>query len=160
MRIISINKIKFDEQSDEKSAKLILETMVGRGGVLGKSFQELRKVYDSIKEKDRIGFCIDTCHVFAEGLYDLRKKEEIDKIKISMNKYILFSLLVVIGQAAQVQATEFVSPGGVHEECKIAPHIPDGEYSSDDEEDFFLLTIANVALQVLAWGKHPVWRGC
>ena len=84
--IISINKIKFDEQSEESSfsakprAKLILETMVGRGGVLGKTFEELRYVYSLVDRKDRIGFCIDTCHVFAEGLYDLRKKEEIDKM--------------------------------------------------------------------------------
>ena len=73
----SINKINFN---NIKSCKLLLETMVGRGGVLGRTFDELKQVYDLIENKDRIGFCIDTCHVFSEGLYDLRKKDEIDKM--------------------------------------------------------------------------------
>ena len=76
---ISINKIKFNSH-EKNPSKLILETMVGRGGVLGKTFYELKKVYDLVECKERIGFCIDTCHVFSEGLYDLRKKEEIDKM--------------------------------------------------------------------------------
>ncbi len=73
----SINKIDFS--NIKNGAKLILETMVGRGGVLGRTFYELKKVYDMIEEdkKKYIGFCIDTCHIFAEGLYDLRKKENI-----------------------------------------------------------------------------------
>jgi deoxyribonuclease-4 len=70
--------------------------MVGRGGVLGKSFQELRKVYDLINEKDRIGFCIDTCHVFAEGLYDLRQIKEIDRMFEDFDKIIGLDKLVLI----------------------------------------------------------------
>jgi deoxyribonuclease-4 len=89
----SINKINFKEI---KKTKLILETMVGRGGVLGKSFQELRKVYDLINEKDRIGFCIDTCHVFAEGLYDLRQIKEIDRMFEDFDKIIGLDKLVLI----------------------------------------------------------------
>jgi apurinic endonuclease APN1 len=70
----SINKIDF---SNIKKSKLILETMVGRGGVLGRSFNELKYVYDNVNEKRCIGFCIDTCHIFSEGLYDIRKKDNI-----------------------------------------------------------------------------------
>jgi len=61
----SINHLEFS------STPLLIETMVGRGGVLGKNFTELALMYDKIQEKDKVGFCLDTCHIFAEGLFDL-----------------------------------------------------------------------------------------
>jgi len=94
---ISINKINFDNvPEDQNKSKLILETMVGRGGVLGRTFEELKYVYDLVENKERIGFCIDTCHVFAEGLYDLREKEEIDKMFYDFDKVIGLDKLCLI----------------------------------------------------------------
>ena len=93
---ISINKIKFEKNTTNTGAKLILETMVGRGGVLGRTFEELRYVYDQVDHKERIGFCIDTCHVFAEGLYDLRKKEEIDRMFEDFDRIIGLDKLCLI----------------------------------------------------------------
>jgi len=81
----SINKINFTKNS----CKLILETMVGRGGVLGTSFEDLYKIYNMLNEdkKEFIGICIDTCHIFAEGLYKLDGKEDIDKMFNDFQKY-------------------------------------------------------------------------
>jgi deoxyribonuclease IV len=81
----SINKINFTKDS----CKLILETMVGRGGVLGTSFEDLYKIYNMLNEdkKSYIGICIDTCHIFAEGLYKLDGKEDIDKMFNDFQKY-------------------------------------------------------------------------
>jgi deoxyribonuclease-4 len=81
----SINKINF--KSGDK--KLILETMVGRGGVLGTSFEDLYYIYNQIHEnkKKYIGICIDTCHVFAEGLYRLNNKDDIEKMFQDFLKY-------------------------------------------------------------------------
>jgi len=72
----SINKLELNKLTN--GSKLILETMVGAGGVLGTSFKELKIVYDNIIEKDKIGICIDTCHIFAEGNYELSKIEMIN----------------------------------------------------------------------------------
>ena len=69
----SINKLVFD------STPLLIETMVGRGGVLGKNFDELALMYNSIQDRDHVGFCLDTCHVFAEGLFDLGTNTGIDE---------------------------------------------------------------------------------
>ena len=65
---------------DEGNSYLILETMVGNAGVIGNTFKELKFIYDKIEKKNRIGICIDTCHIFAEGLYRLNNKEDIDKM--------------------------------------------------------------------------------
>lgn len=59
---------------------LCLETMVGCGGVLGKSLEELNYIVDKVENKDGIGICLDTCHLFAEGSYNLNKEVEIDKL--------------------------------------------------------------------------------
>ena len=65
---------------DEGNSYLILETMVGNAGVIGNTFEELKFIYDKIEKKNRVGICIDTCHIFAEGLYRLNNKEDIDKM--------------------------------------------------------------------------------
>lgn len=51
--------------------RVLLETTAGQGAVLGSSFDEMRAIVDGVRDSDRIGFCFDTCHVFAAG-YDLR----------------------------------------------------------------------------------------
>lgn len=71
----SINNINFVSDS----APLLLETMVGKGGVLGKNYDELALVYSLVEDKDKIGFCLDTCHIFSEGNYDLGTINGIDK---------------------------------------------------------------------------------
>ena len=70
----SINKLNLT------STPLLLETMVGRGGVLGCNFHELAQVYHNVQDKDNVGFCLDTCHIFGEGMYDISKVDEVDKM--------------------------------------------------------------------------------
>ena len=49
----------------------LLENMAAGGNVLGSTFEDLRDTIALIKNKDRVGVCLDTCHAFAAG-YDLR----------------------------------------------------------------------------------------
>ena len=49
---------------------LLLETMAGTGSEVGRSFEELRAVMEASGQGDRLGVCLDTCHVF-DGGYDL-----------------------------------------------------------------------------------------
>ena len=49
---------------------VLLETMAGKGSEVGRSFDELRAIIDSTDGGDRLGVCLDTCHVW-DGGYDI-----------------------------------------------------------------------------------------
>ena len=49
---------------------ILLETMAGKGSEVGRSFEELRQIVDAARDGDRIGVCLDTCHVYDAG-YDV-----------------------------------------------------------------------------------------
>jgi apurinic endonuclease APN1 len=71
-------------KSDPKSI-LVIETNAGQGNNIGDTFEEVAALLKGIKDKDRIGVCLDTAHTFASG-YDLVDKgakaiiDEFDKI--------------------------------------------------------------------------------
>ncbi|MGE0009658.1 MAG: deoxyribonuclease IV [Candidatus Babeliales bacterium] len=56
------------------STIICLENMAGQGTIVGHTFEQLKFIRDSVPQKNRIGFCFDTCHAFAAG-YDLRTSE-------------------------------------------------------------------------------------
>ncbi|MCI2113427.1 MAG: deoxyribonuclease IV [Ruminococcus sp.] len=49
---------------------VLLETMAGKGTEIGGKFEELSAIIDGVENKDKIGVCLDTCHVFDAG-YDI-----------------------------------------------------------------------------------------
>jgi deoxyribonuclease-4 len=51
--------------------QLLLETTAGQGDTLGSTFEQLARIVDRSRRADRLGICLDTCHIFAAG-YDLR----------------------------------------------------------------------------------------
>ncbi|WP_457573945.1 deoxyribonuclease IV [Desulfolithobacter sp.] len=53
---------------------VLLETTAGQGTGLGHRFQELAAIIDLSRYPDRLGICVDTCHIFAAG-YDIRTAE-------------------------------------------------------------------------------------
>jgi apurinic endonuclease APN1 len=81
-------------------AKLILENSAGQGTSLATTLDELKIILDGVdaKNKDNMGVCIDTCHIFAYGDYDLRKRDEVDRLfkdfdrKIGMENFSLLHL--------------------------------------------------------------------
>ncbi|RVU98724.1 deoxyribonuclease IV [Coriobacteriales bacterium OH1046] len=54
-----------------QSTTVLLETMVGKGSEIGRSFEELARIIDGVREKQLLGVCLDTCHVW-DGGYDVR----------------------------------------------------------------------------------------
>lgn len=54
----------------EQHTRVLLETMAGKGSEVGRSFEELRKILDKVELPDKMGVCLDTCHVFDAG-YDI-----------------------------------------------------------------------------------------
>ena len=60
---------------------IILENTAGTKNNVGSKFEELKYIFDNVKDNSRIGFCFDTCHAFAAG-YDLSsRKSTLDTIK-------------------------------------------------------------------------------
>lgn len=54
----------------DSKACIALETMAGKGSEIGRSFEELKRIIDKVSLKDKIGVCLDTCHVHDAG-YDI-----------------------------------------------------------------------------------------
>jgi deoxyribonuclease-4 len=54
----------------EQSTIVLLETMAGKGTEVGGRFEELREILDRVELNDKMGICLDTCHVF-DGGYDI-----------------------------------------------------------------------------------------
>ena len=54
----------------ECQTTILLETMAGKGSEIGGTFEEIRKIIDLIELKDKVGVCLDTCHVW-DGGYDI-----------------------------------------------------------------------------------------
>lgn len=54
----------------EQSTVVLLETMAGKGSEIGGNFEELKAIIDGVKCQDKIGVCMDTCHVSDAG-YDI-----------------------------------------------------------------------------------------
>jgi deoxyribonuclease-4 len=53
----------------------LLETTAGQGSTLGWKFEHLAEIIDGVKDPDRLGVCVDTCHIFAAG-YPLGTEKE------------------------------------------------------------------------------------
>ncbi|MCS7257582.1 MAG: deoxyribonuclease IV [Thermomicrobium sp.] len=75
----------------------LLETTAGQGTSLGYRFEQLAAIVERIKEPERVGYCFDTCHVFAAG-YELRTPEgyaatmdEFDRI-LGLDRLFVFHL--------------------------------------------------------------------
>ena len=68
--IAKISEILNEVLTDEQSTMVLLETMSGKGSEVGSTFQELREIIDRVEKNDKLGVCLDTCHVW-DGGYDI-----------------------------------------------------------------------------------------
>lgn len=73
----------------EQTTIVLLETMSGKGTEVGRTFEELQQIIDGVKLKDKLGVCLDTCHVNDAG-YDIVNNldgvlEEFDEV-IGLNR--------------------------------------------------------------------------
>ena len=54
----------------EQTTTVLLETMAGKGSEVGKNFEEIKAIIDKVDLKEKIGVCLDTCHIWDAG-YDI-----------------------------------------------------------------------------------------
>ncbi|KJE93875.1 endonuclease IV [Capsaspora owczarzaki ATCC 30864] len=75
-----------------KAVTVVVESMTGSGNVIGGKFEHLRDIIAHVKDKTRIGVCLDTCHMFAAG-FDLRTRAEYDKVMNDFDRIVGFQYL-------------------------------------------------------------------
>ncbi len=98
-----LNEILWEGQQ----TTVLLETMAGKGSEVGRTFQELRDILDRVNLSDRLGVCLDTCHVF-DGGYDIAGNltgvlEEFDKA-------------IGLGRLRAVHLNDTMNPLGSHKD--------------------------------------------
>lgn len=82
--IQKIAEILNDVLTEEQSTIVLLETMAGKGFEVGGRFEEVRAIINLVEKKEKLGVCLDTCHVWDAG-YDIVNHldevlEEFDRI--------------------------------------------------------------------------------
>lgn len=73
-----------DTLQQSQTTLVLLETMSGKGSEVGRNFEELKQILDKVKLNNKMGICLDTCHIHDAG-YDIINKlddvlDEFDKI--------------------------------------------------------------------------------
>ena len=109
------------EQTAGGEVMVLLETTAGQGSNLGYTFEHLRQTIDSSKHPERLGVCLDTCHVFVAG-YDIRTEdvyhetfEEFDRV-IGLNRLRAFHLNdAKTGYCSRVDRHEHIGEGNLGE---------------------------------------------
>lgn len=77
----TLNKVLFPEMT----TTVLLETMAGKGSEVGRNFDELKAIIDRVELNDKMGVCLDTCHV-NDGGYDI--VNDLDAVIESFDKTI------------------------------------------------------------------------
>lgn len=90
----------------KQTTTVLLETMSGKGSEIGRSFDELKRILDGVKLNEKMGVCLDTCHVSDAG-YDLTK---LDDVLAQFDKEIGLSLLKA------VHLNDSLNPVGAHKD--------------------------------------------
>ena len=78
--------------TENQTTTVLLETMAGKGSEIGRTFEELKMIMDKVYLKDKLGVCLDTCHINDAG-YDV---SNIDKVLEEFDKVIGLDYLKAI----------------------------------------------------------------
>ncbi|MDP8232225.1 MAG: deoxyribonuclease IV [Candidatus Zophobacter franzmannii] len=78
--------------AETKNIIAVIENTAGQGSNLGYSFEHLAEIIKNVDNKDRVGVCIDTCHMFAAG-YDIRTEETFTKSFADFDRIVGFQYL-------------------------------------------------------------------
>ena len=92
---------------ESQTTTVLLETMAGKGSEVGRTFEELRMIYDKVERKDRLRVCFDTCHVNDAG-YDLVNDYEGVLAK--------FDRVLGLDQIAAIHVNDSLNPLGSHKD--------------------------------------------
>jgi len=78
--------------SRTRGVVLVIENTAGQGNNVGYRFEHLARIIELVEEKERIGVCLDTCHMFAAG-YDIRTREAYEMTMREFDEVVGFEYL-------------------------------------------------------------------
>ena len=101
------------------TTQTVLEGTAGQGSAIGNTFEHLAMILSRVDDTDRVGVCLDTCHLFAAG-YDLRTPETFSRTFDAFGSLIGFEKLVAIhtndskkGLGSSVDRHEHIGKGEI-----------------------------------------------
>ncbi len=94
------------DQNDD-DVFIALETMAGKGSEIGRSFEELKAIYDGVDRKERLRVCFDTCHVNDAG-YDIVNHYD--------DVFAEFDRVIGLEQIAVFHVNDSLNPLGAHKD--------------------------------------------
>lgn len=94
-------------EQDEADVLVALETMAGKGGEIGRSFEQIAAIYDGVRFPERLRVCFDTCHVNDAG-YDLVGNYE--------GVLADFDVQIGLAQIAAIHVNDSANPRGSHKD--------------------------------------------
>lgn len=91
----------------EQRTTVLLETMSGKGSEVGREFEELREILDCVECKERMGICLDTCHVW-DGGYDI-----VNDLEGVIGK---FDRIIGLEKLKAIHLNDSLNPLGAHKD--------------------------------------------
>ena len=91
----------------EQHTTVLLETMAGKGSEIGRSFEELREILDRVTLSEKMGVCLDTCHIWDAG-YDI--VSDLDGVLTK------FDQVIGLNRLRAVHLNDSMNPCGAHKD--------------------------------------------
>ena len=98
-----LNKVLFPEMT----TTVLLETMAGKGSEVGRTFEEIRAIIDRTELSDKLGVCLDTCHI-SDGGYDIINNPEAVLEE--------FDRVIGIDRLKAIHLNDSMNPMGAHKD--------------------------------------------
>lgn len=98
-----LNQVLYQEQT----TTVLLETMAGKGSEVGRNFEELQAIIERVDLKEKIGVCLDTCHVWDAG-YDI--VEHLDEVLKE------FDRIIGLERLKAIHLNDSMNPLGSHKD--------------------------------------------
>lgn len=96
-----------DVLNENQQTTVLLETMAGKGTEVGKTFEQLKQIIDGVNLKDKLGVCLDTCHIYDAG-YDI--VNDLDGV---LNK---FDTVIGLDKLKAIHLNDDKNPFGSHKD--------------------------------------------
>ncbi len=91
----------------EQKTTVLLETMAGKGSEVGRSFEELRRILDKVELSEKMGVCLDTCHVW-DGGYDI-----VEHLEDVLRE---FDTVIGLERLQAIHINDSMNPCGAHKD--------------------------------------------
>lgn len=108
--------------AESERCALHLEDTAGAGGTLGRSFEELAALIEAAGGQERLGMCLDSCHLLASG-YEVRTPEGLDNTLAECDR------IVGLGRLHSIHLNDSLTPLGSNRDRHAAPG--QGEFGED-----------------------------